>query len=130
MSVCDYVDLPLDVITDLLARPDVDDLLADALGAALGPAGGVVTVHATAPESVGRDMARVHASWQACGTTGKSSAGTGTIVALVVQSGREAVTELLVTVPVADERSVRMSAAATHRFLDELAGRLITRTAV
>lgn len=129
MSVCDYVDLPLDTVKDLFTDAGADALLNEALRAAFGIDGAVVSVHATPAEAVGRGMARVYATWEVTPPTGSPFSGSGTMIAVVVQSGREAQTELLVTIPVPDDVSTRQSAAVTHRFLDELTARLMKRVA-
>lgn len=128
MRVCDYVDLPFEEVTRQLARPGAIGLLAASLRAALGADAGSVTVRASSPEMVGHAVAQIKVRWQAVDHGGGEAHGSGTLTVLVVQSGRDAVTELLVTVPVADEVA-GTAASVTHRFLGEVSARLVAACA-
>ena len=123
MRVCDYVDLPLELVAAMLEAPDVDDMLAVALQSAVGADARDVTVRTNAPERLGDGVARIAATWQTIDSTGRESTGVGTLLALVVQSGREAVTELLVTVSVPMDVSPR-AAGVARRFLAEVTASL------
>ncbi len=122
MKVCDYVERPFLDVTEMLSSSDAEELLTAALRAGLGPGVSSVEVRAV-PQPATRDAARFDVDWCATDQAGGASRGTGSILVLVVDSGRDAVTELLVTVLIAEELAVQ-AAAATHRFLHELTRQL------
>ena len=123
MRVCDYVDLPFEVVTAMFEAPDIDDVLAVALRSAVGTDAREVTISTSPPQRLGDGVARVEATWRTVEATGRESAGHGSLLALVVQSGREAVTEILVTVAVPKDVSPR-AAGVTRRFLAEVTASL------
>ncbi len=126
MRVCEYVDVPFDRVAAALEAPDLDDVMTSALQAAVGAEAGRVTMRTSSCERVGERLARVQASWWAVDAdqAGDAARGSGTLLALVVQSGCEPVTELLATVTVTDGSASR-AAAVTRRFLEEVAAALV-----
>jgi hypothetical protein len=118
VHVSAYVDLPLDAVLERL----VDDLLNTAVVAALGTEGVVVDARVRAPVWVSSGHVRVPVTWSLAASAGSASDGAATISLLVVQSGGDAITELLVTLPApaAGERA----STALHQVLHELTTRL------
>ena len=91
---------------------------------------GDVTVQAVAtdPVWVSASHARLPVTWSVTGASGSVTEGAATISLLMVQSGHDAITELLVIVPTPDVRTGR-SNAVLHEVLYELAIRLETYAA-
>ena len=116
-----YVDRPFRAVVDELRRPDAVMLLAEVGAEALGR-GARVEVAAGLPivESFGHAM--VPLSWTVTWPSGRSEDGVGALSVLVVQSGREPVTELLIAVPLTERTRPRVL-SVTRRLLDLLADR-------
>ena len=122
-----YVDLPLSAVLERFAGPEIDDLLTAAMRSALGARDDTtVRLHAGTPVWESDTNVRVPVTWGTGGPPNPVREGTATVSLLVVQSGRHAITELLVVLPVPDDHAVAAAAAAatTHRILDELTCRL------
>jgi hypothetical protein len=128
VSVCDYVALPLDEVATLLSRAGSRDLLATALNAALEPDGPRVSVRISPIETIDRAAAHAHVMYQAIDPAVAEMHGDGTITMLVVRTGREALTELLVSVEV-EEESARQAATVARRFLERLTALMEGRAA-
>lgn len=122
-----YVDLALVDVIERFARPDIDDVLATTMSAALEGRERVV-VRTSPPERLTANAARIAVDWQPVDPAGRTRAGTASIQLLVVQSGKNPITELLVTLIVTDD-DARPIAHATRRFLDRLTERLAASAA-
>lgn len=114
-----YVDRPISVLVRALTGPRVDELLA-ASAARVGRGGAAprVQAHADEPVWVSGTHARIPVTWSVAGPS-QPLAGSAVISLLVVQSGRQAVTELLVTTPVAPELAATAGSLLRH-VMDEL----------
>lgn len=121
LHVSAYVDRPLGVVLAGFAPPAADRLLSAAFGAAVDD----VEVEATVSEPVwvSRSHVRVPVAWRLSRAAAAVSTGAATISLLVVQSGEDAITELLLVAPVPPHGELR-SAAELHLVLDELARHL------
>lgn len=124
VSLSAYVDLPLAEVLERFAAPGIDDLLTESVQAALADGGEArIRAHAAPPTWHSEQHARVAVTWHGTGSSGPAKEGTALVSLLTVQSGHDAITELLVAVPLADDH--RSSATTSlHRILDELTGRL------
>lgn len=123
-SVSAYVDLPITEVVAHFTDPGIDGLLASAIRAALGVTGeALVSAHADASVWVSSGNVHLSVTWRFRGPDGQANDGTAMVSLLVVQSGHDAITELLVTLPVSEERSASIT-DATHRILDEFTRRL------
>lgn len=118
-SVSAYVDLPLADVFARFSDPGIDGLLMATLRRGLAGVGEVLSVHAWPTVWVATGNVRVQVTWRIRGVDARVREGTATVSLLMVQSGHDAITELLVTLPV-DDDDVPASTEATHRFLDEL----------
>lgn len=118
-SVSAYVDLPLTEVFARFSDPGIDGLLAAALRRSLGGLGEVLSVHAWPTLWVATGTVRVQVTWRIRGVDARVREGTVTISLLLVQSGHDAITELLVTLPVDDDDAAVFTDTA-HRVLDEL----------
>ncbi len=125
-SVSAYVDLPIAEVVARFSDPGIDGLLMSAMRAALGGEGPgeVLSVHAWPTIWVSTGNVRVVVTWRARGAAGHVTERNATIALLMVQSGHDAITELLVTLPVTDDDEALSATAALHRILDELTHRL------
>lgn len=105
--------------------PTIDGLLMSAMRASLGAdiGGEVLSVHAWPTVWVSTGNVRVDVTWRTRGGDGQVGAGAATIALLMVQSGHDAITELLVTLPVTDDEAASTT-TMLHRILDELTRRL------
>lgn len=121
MSVTGYVDMAFDDVMRVFGDEETIDEL---LGAAVGTAFPGVRVHASAPEQIAARSARLKVAWARVDRQGPEDEGAVSIQLLVLQSGREPVTELLVTLAV-DEVQAHSVAMGLHRALDELTIRLM-----
>ena len=119
-----YVDRAFDAVVEVFRGSEIDELMTAALAAATGPAGGEIVLHGQQPEAVSVSTERVVVGWRLEGADGTTSEGMATISLLVVQSGHDPVTEVLLTLSVPDEGATWI-APALRRFLDELTGRLV-----
>jgi hypothetical protein len=119
-----YVDRSLDAIMATFVAPEIDELLAGAVRAALEVAGErSVETHASAPEWVSSSHVRVPVSWRATRSSGQIAEGVATLSLLVVRTGHDAVTELLVTLPLSREAE-DLAVTTMHRVVDEITARL------
>ena len=125
LHLCGYVNLSLEDVLGLFARPDMEELLASSLRKAMGSAGERMSLRASGAEQLSDATARLFVDWRTTDRDGRAYEGSATISLLVVQTGVDPITELLVALPV-DEEVAPWVAAATRRFLDEV----ITRLAV
>ncbi len=123
MRLSAYLDLALDDVVALFARPEIDEILGSAIRAASGTTDARVTMDAAAPVRVSASNAWMPVTWRVTSQEGRVSEGKATIFLLMVQSGHEPVTELLAALTVGDEVAGPIAATA-HRFLDELTDRL------
>jgi hypothetical protein len=119
-----YVDLPLDDVLEHFADPGFGELLAAAMRTAMGVPD-EVAVHSLVAPPVWESgaNARVPVEWRITGRSGRTAEGSATISLLVVQSGHDAITELLVAMPVSEELAHTVT-ETTHRVLNDLIGRL------
>lgn len=124
-SVSAYVDLPLAEVFARFSDPCIDGLLMSAMRASLVTTGGgeVLSVHVWPTVWVSTGNVRVEVTWRIRGADGQVGEGTATISLLLVQGGHDAITELLVALPVTDD-DVASDTAALHHILDELTRRL------
>jgi hypothetical protein len=123
-SLSAYVDLPLAEVLQRFAAPEIDELLTASVQAALSDGGEPsFSAHASAPEWHSAHSARVAVTWSTAGRSGPEREGAALVSLLTVRSGRDAITELLVALPLGDDH--RSSATITlHRILDEITSRL------
>jgi len=132
-SVSAYVDLPIAEVFARFSDPGIDGLLGAAMRSTLASSGEgeLLSIHAWPTVWVATGTVRVPITWRLRSSDGHVYEGSATICLLMVQSGQDAITELLVTLPVDGEgpEAVEVSAAtdATHRILDELTRRLESR---
>jgi hypothetical protein len=120
LHVSAYVDLSLDVVLERFAPPEVDELLAAAVRAGLGQSDeATVGAWAGAPTWVSAGHVRVPVRWCIDQPARFEAVGAATVSLLVVQTGEDAITELLVTVPAPDGDEGR-AAAVLHEILHEL----------
>lgn len=124
-SVSAYVDLPMAEVFARFSDPGIDGLLGSAMRSSLARAGGeeLVSIHAWPTVWVSTGTVRVPVAWRLRSPDGSVRDGSATISLLMVQSGHDAITELLVTLPV-DRYGGSEATEATHRILDELTRRL------
>lgn len=119
-----YVPLPMDEVFDAFAGwPNIDGLLTDAARRAVGEDGPYIPVHATEPVLVSDGHARVRVSWTVTTPRGRLAEGHAVVALLRVQSGRDPMTEVLMTVDVAESAAAEV-APVLHRVLDEVTDRL------
>jgi len=119
-----YVQRPLHSVLEAFAAERIDDLLDLAVQAALAERGGdLVSAHASTPVWVSSSHARVPVTWSSARRDGEVIEGTAELSLLMVQSGQDAITELLVALPVG-ESSASAASLVMHRVLDELTARL------
>lgn len=98
-----YLDLRMEDVIDACApTAGIDQLLAAAFAAALPPGGPVVTVDALPPTWVSGDNASIPLSWRVHEDGVLVALGTASLSVLRVQSGHDPLTELLLTVDVAE----------------------------
>jgi hypothetical protein len=122
LRVCEYVDRSLPELMTALASDDIEKTLAQALAKAVAVDGDHVTVKTTPPVVISAINAELTVAWRVDFGTFERE-GSAKVDLLVVQSGQEPLTEVLVTTSVTD-REAEAVASATHRFLDELTLRL------
>lgn len=123
-SLSGYVDRPIADLAARFADPRIDGVLSAAIRAALCDRGIALTaVRAENAVWLSSGTVRMTVRWHAIDPDGHSVQGVATISLLVVQSGDDAITELLVSVPVTDD-SAAITTAVTRRIIDELSRRL------
>ena len=118
-----YVGLPLDDVIERFGRPDMDEVLTHTWAAALDGRSDRMDLRTSAPERLAANDARVKVRWELADQAGRTSEGSASIQLLVVQSGREPLTEVLATLTVGEDVA-RPVAGAVRRFLDLLTDRL------
>jgi hypothetical protein len=123
MTVSGYVHAPFEEVMAELRGPRSREVLRTAIAAGLGFASDVVDVEISAVERYAGGAARIELSWHGDDGAGRVRGGRVTVTVLVVQSGDDAVTELLVRTLV-DTAAAAEAAAAIRRCLDELSERL------
>lgn len=119
MRLADYVERGLADVVAAFERPDVDGALAAAMRAALGLTEEPIAVRTTEPVYIAAGSALVSVSWSYVDPTGLEHQGCASLQMLVIQSGSEPMTELLVTMAVDQERATEVATVA-HRLLDDL----------
>jgi hypothetical protein len=123
VTVPGYVEVGFDDVVDAFAR---EALIADLLDQATVdafPAGSIVRLQAGTPQTLTRTSARVKLTWQFIDPRSHPFEGDATIQLLVLQSGKDPLTELLLTVTI-DDAYAHGVATAVRRFLDDLSTRL------
>lgn len=123
MRVAAYADLALADLLERFARPDVDELLCRSIRTAATHDGDRFLLRASDPERLTDRSARVRLEWHASGSGGRVREGVATLGLLVVRSGNQPTTELLLTLAVPDEVAGEVS-DTLHRFLEDLTRRL------
>jgi hypothetical protein len=118
MRVCGYIDRALPDLMAALASDGIEDTLARALAEAVAVDIDHVTVTTTQPVAISASTAEVTATWEVSFSRSRRQ-GSAKVDLLMVQSGHEPVTEVLVTMSVIDGEA-EAAASATHRFLDQL----------
>lgn len=119
MRLAGYVDMTFDDVMGAFAKSRIDGVLCSAMRVGLGMTDEPVIVHASEPELVADGSARVAVSWWFSDHSGSVHDGTASVQLLKIRSGREPITELLLTLTV-DENRATETATAAHRLLDEL----------
>jgi len=117
-----YVELPLDEVLARFTEAHLSDLLTSASAHALGDHV-TARLDASEPRWESAHHVVVPFGWTVTGRSGRSASGTARLSLLVVRSGRDAVTELLVDLPVTDTTRRAVSAAARHA-LDEVTAQI------
>lgn len=125
-SVSAYVDLPLADVFARFSDPGIDGLLMATMRRSLSGGGEVLSVHTWPTLWVATGTVRVQVTWRIRRADAVVREGTASISLLMVQGGQDAITELLVTVPLGEDDAA-MVAEATHHILDELTRRLERR---
>jgi hypothetical protein len=116
LGVCGYVERGLPEVVERLSAPGAATQVASALAPTLHAGAGDIVVDLRGPVLVSDRVAHLHLAWAAAdGRNGRFK-----LSVLAVRSGRDALTELLVSVPVDETTAVGTAVAARH-FLDELA---------
>lgn len=123
VSISAYVERPLAEVLARFASPDIDEILSAALQAAQdGPDVIDLRAHAASPVWQSACRARVPITWSTAGPS-EVKDGDATLSLLMVQSGHDAITELLLAFALPDEQ-VPSATRIVHRALDDLTGRL------
>lgn len=117
-----YIDLAMTDVVSFFTDPGADAVLAATIQDVLAPADELVSVHAEPTLWASSGNLRVAVDWRIRAPSGEVRDGKATISLLVVQSGDDPVTELLVSLPVHHERE--LTTAAVRRILDGLTDRL------
>jgi hypothetical protein len=123
MSVSGYVDAPFEAVMRELSGPRARSVLRSAIATGLAFEEDQIEVEVRAPEVHAGGSAHVDLTWRGDDGQGRVRGGSATVTVLFVQSGEQAVTELLVRTLV-NPSTARGSAAAIHHCLDELAALL------
>ena len=120
-----YVDLAVDDVLEVLDTwAGLDAVLAEAVRTAVADAGPGGAVEASAVTRVTEVQARLTVSWSVLTPRGERAEGHADVALLRVQSGREPMTELLLTVDVASAAAGEV-APVLRRVLDDVADRLV-----
>ena len=122
-----YLELRMEEVLDACApSAGIDEILSGAFAAALPADGPTVTVEALAPTWVSGDNAHVPLSWRVHEDGELVALGTAALSVLRVQSGHDPLTELLLTVDVA-EPAVAAVAPVLREVLDDVSAMLVRR---
>lgn len=116
MRVCAYVELPFEAVLERFL-PAPGYIVSVVASRALGAEAEALGLSAHDLEIVSRWVARLRLSWRAADST--SELRSATLSLLAVQSGHDALTELLVDVPVG-VATARHAAEVVQRLLAEL----------
>jgi hypothetical protein len=127
MSVPGYVEVAFDDVLDAFSDEATIAELLDAAVVDAFPAGSIVQLQASPPALLTRWSARVKLAWRFVDPRGHPFEGEAAVQLLVLQSGNEPLTELLVTMRIDDVYATAV-ATAVHRFLDVLVARLARAT--
>ena len=125
LHICEYVNVSLFDVLDLLAQPGSEELLGAALRRAVGSAGEGLDLQASIAEQLSDTSARLFLEWRGTDRDGRELEGSARISLIVVQSGSEPITEVLAALQV-DEDVATWVAAAARRFLGEVTAQLAT----
>lgn len=125
IRMCSYVDRSLADLVDVLAQPDLVARLRTVALAALDDE--PITVVPEALVRVTDNAAHVPVAWRAVSPDGAVKEGRAAIDAIVVRSGSDPRTEILITLWDADAFA-RAAIERSHRFLDELTYQLSVMT--
>ena len=128
MSIPGYVEVAFDDVVGAFSRKDEITELLDAAVSGVFPPGSIVRLRASEPQHLSHWSARVKLAWQFVDPRGRPFGGDATVHLLVLQSGSDPMTELLLTMTVDDQYATAV-AHAVHRFLDELVRRLARQPA-
>jgi hypothetical protein len=123
VSVSAYVERPLTEVLARFSAPDIDDVLSAALQAGHDDTDVIdLRAHASRPVWQSACTARVPITWSTSGPR-EPKEGDATLSLLMVQSGHDAITELLLAFALPDD-AVHSATRIVHRALDDLTGRL------
>ena len=128
MSIPGYVEIAFEDVLGAFADEATIAALLDAAVVDAFPPGSIVRLRASAPLHLTRWSARVKVVWNFVDPRGHAFDGDATIHLLVLQSGNEPLTELLLAMTI-DDTYAHAVATAVHRFLDELVARLTRSSA-
>lgn len=117
MRLADYVERGLAEVVAAFERPDVDEVLGSAMRAALALTDEPIAVRTTEPVFVAAGSAWVSVTWAYVDSVGSEHEASASLRMLVIQSGREPMTELLVTMTVDQARAAEI-ATVVHGLLD------------
>jgi hypothetical protein len=123
VTVPAYVEIAFAEVIRAFAHEEQIAELLDAATVYAFPPGSTVRLRSSPPEVLTRSSARVRLAWEFIDPRGRPFEGGATIQLLVLQSGNEPLTELLVTTTI-DDRYAHGVAIAVHRFMDGLVSRL------
>jgi hypothetical protein len=127
VSVPGYVEIAFDDVIRAFAHEVMIAELLDAATVDAFPPGSIVRLQSSSPEVLTRSSARVRLAWEFIDPRSRPFTGDATIQLLVLQSGNEPLTELLVTTTI-DDQYAHGVATAVHRFMDGLVTRLAGAT--
>ncbi|MET0729001.1 MAG: hypothetical protein ABWZ76_11960 [Acidimicrobiales bacterium] len=122
VRLCANVDRPLAALHDLFASPAVEGLLESSLRNGIEADVSAVRVRVSEPVWISDCNVRMTVAWTATPVRGRERVGEAGLSLLVVQSGHEAITELLVTMPLEDAHAAHTD--LTRLTLDDLVRRL------
>ena len=125
IRMCSYVDRTFADLVEVLAQPGLAGWLHTVAGAAIGDE--AVTVVPGTLVRVSDTFAHLPLWWSAAGSDGGEREGRAAIDLIVVRSGSDPSTEVLMTLWDTDA-SARAVIAHSHRFLDGLTDRLTAAT--
>jgi hypothetical protein len=129
LHLSDYVALSLADILEVFDRGEMEGIIASSVVAALGEGAPELVVATADPEVVSGIAARVNVLWSLEGDGQDGDAGSAVVTLLVVQSGDEPLTELLLTLPQTGG-PVELPPGTLRRLLDEVTRRLLATARV